>query len=324
MLTRTVLLEPIPLDRQVNMPDAHEDKLSATLHDALKALAGSWAAYSALGSFALYLAGYLALRFHLTTLGLGTDLAVLDERYVFTGARFLIFLGALLPAVVLLSLLLLAIYWLLARVARIRVLGERMRAWWAQPSRLALLGIVVAVLLIQLLMRQCFALNHLLLAECLPPPGWLRGLLLDQTSASLYFTGLVAGICLTGGLWYAARRAAAQTAWSRAWTNLLAVLVAIQFLLLPVNYGVLVVDKTLTKVADLGGVESLRDGQQAWLVWEGKEGVTWLVWDNDLCGKSQAACRKLVTLPQKEVKKTQIIRYDALAQALTGGPCAAP
>ena len=75
------------------MPDTHEavlNNLTEALQTTLKALAGSWASYSALGSFALYVAGYLALRFHLTALGVGTDLAVLDERYVFTGARFVI------------------------------------------------------------------------------------------------------------------------------------------------------------------------------------------------------------------------------------------
>ena len=51
-----------------------------TLGERIKAVGGSWAAYTAVGSFVLYVLGYLALRFHLTALGIGTDLAVLDER----------------------------------------------------------------------------------------------------------------------------------------------------------------------------------------------------------------------------------------------------
>ena len=71
-----------------------------------KALAGNWATYSAIGSFALYLLGYLALRFHLTVLGIGTDLAVLDERYLFAGAKFLVYLVMSVPIVVLVALVL--------------------------------------------------------------------------------------------------------------------------------------------------------------------------------------------------------------------------
>ena len=69
-------------------------------------LAGSWAVISALGSFVLYLAGYLSLRFHLTVLGIGTDLNVFDERYLFSGAKFLIYLTTTLPICVLLLLVL--------------------------------------------------------------------------------------------------------------------------------------------------------------------------------------------------------------------------
>ncbi len=302
------------------LSEALPDKVTTSLLARLQEFAGSWAGYSTLGSFALYVAGYLALRFHLTALGVGTDLAVLDERYVFTGARFLIFLSSLLPSIVLLSLPLLVVGWLLTRIVRQRIPGERVLGWWAQPSRLASCGILVALFFIQFLMRQCFLLSNLLLAECLPPPSWLRGLLLNPTNASLYFIGLVAGVCVTGGLWYAAQRAAVQTAWSRALTGLLAVLVAIQFLLLPVNYGVLVVDKNLPKVADLGGVEPLTEGQEAWLIWEGKDGVTWLVRTPNANGVT----RQLVTMPQKEVKRTRILRYDTLAYCLTAVPCEAP
>src|ERR1700754_5084 len=82
----------------------------------VKSLAGDWAKYAALGSFALYAAGYLALRFHLSVLGLATDLSVLDERYVFAGARFLMYLVAALPSVLIVALVVGAIGWLASRV----------------------------------------------------------------------------------------------------------------------------------------------------------------------------------------------------------------
>ena len=58
------------------------------LNERIKALSGDWSKYTVVGSFLLYVVGYLALRFHLTAIGVGTDLAVLDERYLFTGANF--------------------------------------------------------------------------------------------------------------------------------------------------------------------------------------------------------------------------------------------
>ena len=68
-------------------------------------LGSHWTSYTVLGSFALYVLGYLTLRFHLTALGIGADLSVLDERYLFTGARFLIYLISSVPSLVFLVVL---------------------------------------------------------------------------------------------------------------------------------------------------------------------------------------------------------------------------
>src|SRR4051794_19754480 len=79
--------------------------LLESLGERIKALGADWTKYTVVGSFLLYVLGYLVLRFHLTALGLGTDLAVLDERYLFAGARFVVFLGASVPSVLLVALL---------------------------------------------------------------------------------------------------------------------------------------------------------------------------------------------------------------------------
>jgi len=49
-------------------------------------------------------------------------------------------------------------------------------------------------------------------------------------------------------------------------------LAAVQMLLLPINFGVLIVDQSLPRVAALGAGRSAR--REAWLVWEGKDGAT--------------------------------------------------
>jgi hypothetical protein len=66
-----------------------------------------WALLTAVGSFVLYLFGYLTLRFRLSTFGIATDLAVLDERYLFAGAQFLVYFLTAIPIVLLPLLLLL-------------------------------------------------------------------------------------------------------------------------------------------------------------------------------------------------------------------------
>ncbi|MGH9844961.1 MAG: hypothetical protein ACREEM_40100 [Blastocatellia bacterium] len=286
----------------------------------LKELAGGWASYTTLGSFALYVVGYLALRFHLTALGVGTDLAVLDERYLFTGAKFLVYFLSSIPLVVLAALPMALAGWLLTRLIPANV-REKIGHWVSNPSRLALAGIVVAVLLIQLVMRRCFEFSNLLLAdEQLDAWVWRVMLSAEESARTFFFSALVAGLVVTGGLLLAARNRAEQTARSRFLAGLLALLVVIQFLLLPVNYGVMIIDKMLPRVADLGGVERLKEGQEAWLVWEGKDGLTYLVRSADECGTGKTS-RKLVTLPQKEVKKTEIIRYDPILRCIFAGRC---
>ena len=77
----------------------------------VKALSGDWATYMVLGNVLLYIVGYLTLRFHLTAMGIGTDLAVVDERYWFTGARFIVYLLAAVPSILLLALPVAAVAW---------------------------------------------------------------------------------------------------------------------------------------------------------------------------------------------------------------------
>ena len=93
--------------------------------------------------------------------------------------------------------------------------------------------------------------------------------------------------------------------------GLLVFLIAVQVLLLPINYGVLIVDKALPRVATLGE-SPLAEGKDAWLVWEGKDGVTFLVRSHE--GKS----RVLVTLPRAEVKRTEILGFDRILPTLFG------
>jgi len=281
------------------------------LSERIKALGGDWTRYTVVGTFLLYVLGYLTLRFHLTTIGIGTDLAVLDERYLFTGVRFVVYLVAAVPSVILVALPLVAVGWLVSRLLSDGA-REGIRAWVSQPTGLALFGIVFSVFVIQLFMRQCFAFSDLLLAHAPPgEPRWLVTLLLDDRLMTLYFSFLVATCAVPLAILWTLRGLASSGTRPSYARGLLAFLVAVQLLFLPVNYGVLIADKSLPRVAALGA-RPLAPGEEAWLAWEGKDGVTFLVRTAD------RDHRALLTLPRSEVKQMEIVGFDKILPTLFG------
>jgi hypothetical protein len=281
--------------------------------DAITALGSNWTKYTVVGSFLLYVVGYLALRFHLTAIGVGTDLAVLDERYLLEGARFLVYLVSSVPVVVFLLLLAsvaVAPVWAVRRAlpetARRRIAGRMMH-----PVGLTLFGILFTEFVIQFVMRQCFFFHDLLLADALPSePAWLARLLLDDRFMPLYFSAMMLACAVPIAILAALRRVPAEgpLAFARV---LLAFLVAVQVLMLPVNYGVLIVDNVLPRVAALGET-ALGAGDEAWLVWEGKDGVTFLV------RHEERKRRTLLTLARSDVKRIEILGFDPIFPKLFG------
>jgi hypothetical protein len=278
----------------------------------IKTLGGEWAKFSVVGSFLLYVVGYLALRFHLTAMGVATDLAVLDERYLFTGARFLVYTVSSVPNIVLVALPF-ALLWAVLR----RVLPEARTSaaadWLRRPQRLALIGILFSVFMIQVVMRQCFLFNDLLLAQALPPePAWLVALLLDDRLMPVYFSLLVAACAVTLALlWPLLADGGLAPAMQRA-RALLGFLAAVQILLLPVNYGVLIADKSLARVV-AAGARVLAPGESAWLVWEGKDGVTFLLRSAD------GQRRTLLTQPRAQAASIEVLGFERILPALFRG-----
>jgi hypothetical protein len=127
----------------------------------------------------------------------------------------------------------------------------------------------------------------------------------------LYFSSLVAACAVPLAILRTPRKAGAQRGSAAFARGLLAFLVAVQVLLLPINYGVLIVDKALPRVAALGETP-LAGGEDAWLVWEGKDGVTFLV------RSPERKRRALVTLPRTEVKRTEIVGFNRVLPTLFG------
>jgi hypothetical protein len=306
------------------------DDLPGQLGERIKTLAGNWASYTVLGTFVLYAFGYLSLRFQVSALGVvSSDFAVLDERYLFAGIDFLVYLVPQAPSAFLLIILfgafpLVLLLGLAAAGLKLAGKDARSAARWlcdrstspgAAPT-LGAIGIVVTVALIQI-MRQSFAFQSLLLAREFPrAPAWLAHMLLSEDGASrvLYFIGiLVATLACAAGLallWNKLR----MHWWGRwlAWMYLFFVL--LQFLLWPANYALLAIAEKSPRVASLDGEKALSEGEEAWLVWKSKENLTFLV------VKAGGDARSLMTVPTKDVKKLIITGHDRLLTKLHGKP----
>jgi hypothetical protein len=297
---------------------------SKDLSKMAEGLLGNWTAYVAFGSLLLYLMGYLSLHFHLTALGIGTDLSLIDQRYLLAGGKFFVYLLVTVPTIILLALVpVVAIFLpyriLLPRKVRMKI-GDLLQACWARlwtkglsPTQLSIIGIVFSVVMIQLVMRQCFVLTNLLLATHPAGPPWLWSLLLAESDAShaLYFSGLVVSASMAVGLFFITRSRETQTALSRFLCGVFGLLVVIQLLMLPINHGIFIVDKTMPQVAQLGD-NALQEGQEVWLVFEGTEGLTYLVRES-VDGKPR---QRLVTFRHKEIKKIEITGYDSILWVL--------
>jgi hypothetical protein len=281
----------------------------------LGGLAGKWTGYAAFGSFLLYLLGYLTLRFQLSTYGVATNLDIFDEKYLFAGCRFVVYLVSAVPNILIIVLLLAAIGYLPYKLVPMSLkdrLSQWASSWCAKPLHLPLLGVVFAVAFTQFVLRKCFSFGNLLLRKQLPDE-WSSSLLLtSDAKLSLYFSGLVAGTLLTGAiLLYVLQRGTATTAASRFWVGVLVFLFAVEFLLLPVNYGVLISTQQLPRVAELSTGEKTSDSQRNWLVWDNKDAITYFARD----GQDQ---RMIITVPRKDTK-VRIVAYDDIFCVLFSG-----
>lgn len=282
------------------------DDVVKNLTEKFGSFAGKWTAYAAFGSFLLYLIGYLTLRFQLSTYGLATDLDLFDEKYLFAGCRFLVYLVASVPSILIVVLVLGAVSYLPYRLtpnSDKKWVGQRVKEWCAKPLRLQLVGITVAVIFIQLVMRKCFAFGNILLREQLPDE-WISSVLLKSDGKlALYFSGLVAGTLLTAVIaWQAVARVDTADHTGRFLTGLLVFLVAVEFLLLPVNYGVLISTQQLAQVGDFPADAKGGVGQRAWLVSNSKDNLTYFVY-------GPQDHRALVTVPRKDAP-IRILAYD--------------
>lgn len=288
--------------------------------DKVKMLIGNWTVVTALGSIVLYLMGYLTLRFYLTVLGIGTDLSVLDERYIFEGVRFFIYLVSSVPIIAMLLLILVVIFYVPWRVLTIAVaqlpdaFRHKIGTFLSASNNLALTGIIISVAIIQLIMRQALLFVNLLLAKNLPDPEWLQYLLLTENEGhrQLFFCALLAGVMISAGFLLSALSKKEKTSSSDVLTGVLGVLISVQLLFIPINYGTIISSKTMPSVRVISGSQNVAEEREAWLIWEGREGITFLVRN----GQQLEISRSLVTIPRNDVKRIEITGYDNIMRKL--------
>jgi hypothetical protein len=250
----------------------------STLTEKLGDALGKWTSVAAVGTFLLYLFGYLALRSQLSTYGVVTNLDAFDQRYLLAGNRFLVYLVSTAPHVFVFAFIgygIASIAYLPFRLLP-SSLRTRLGAWMTALTQRAvfvpLFGSLAALALIETVMRKCWIFGNLLFAEQLPRYDWLDDLLLaDEGAKTLFFSGLVAGVLLTGLIWQRAIQVMdAARPLSRLLTALLTFFWAVEILLLSVNYGVLIETPYLPRVEN-SSLPARPPGERLWLVWDTKE-----------------------------------------------------
>jgi hypothetical protein len=281
--------------------------IGRTIANQFKSYAASWAGYSAFCSFLLYLLGYLVTRFELTMLGVARNLDVLEERYFFAGAKFVVYLLATVPSLLLLLLVPAAIVCLVWRLLPAQL---RSRFQGIRPSTFYVTGIIFSILVIQFVARQCFVFNNLLLARTLPGPAWLQAVLLDDQDqvASLFFAGLVGATAITATCLVAGDKRSPEPEQGGWLAQLLALLLVLQALLLPINYSILIAHKSFPRLAETQATPERR----TWLIWENNNQATLFV-----LPAASIDERALITVDAKKLDaEKQIVAYDPLLRIL--------
>ena len=163
--------------------------------------------------------------------------------------------------------------------------------------------------MIQFVMVKSFDVHDVLLDGNLTSPSWLQYLMLTDITGerTLFFAGLLLTVGFSAGCWIYGQRLLIEDSLTSALYHVLIYLVFVQALLIPANHGILVADKIIPRVEVPQGIDDPGRSKIAWLIWEGKESITFLVWDVKSASPPQ---RTLTTLLRKDVKAVIVKGYD--------------
>lgn len=240
-----------------------------------RTLVERWGAVTTIGTFLLYLFGYLSLRFHLSAIGLATDLAAFDERYLFAGARFLVNLLAASPFA-------LALFLSIRKLAVLTRFLDRLN-----PSKRTTLSLWFCI--------GALAVLFLPAAQLLPISGsagrWsaiVAGQGVERWA--VFVVQLTIWMCALAA-WTSCAGTVPDSAWQMARLGMIAAMLALMTLSLPVNYGTVVERYVAYPSCQCAG-------ERGWLIWEGRTSVHYIV--------QRPEGRVFLTVPAGEVKRYEL------------------
>lgn len=284
--------------------------------DTLQDLGKAWAGTAALATVVVYALGYLSLRSHYTAFGIDVDLGVLDDRYLFAGARFLVFTLVNLASLVV-PLLLLAVVWHTVRRAGAPP-ALSAPSWLAGGLRLVLLGLLA---LASVTFAQVLLVNNLLLGQRFPSRAWLADQLvcwLATGPSAPYLVLTFKLLLLVTGLTiaWAWREERQPSPARRGLAILLWLLAALELVQLPIYHGIFFADTIVRRLtgapAGIGGLDG-----DVWLVYRGKENAM-------LFGHDPGRQPRLVAVDAAVLDKRPLVGVAHIGTLLEIGGCAKP
>jgi len=286
----------------------------------------NWATFITIGSFVLYFFGYLTLRFHLCAMNVTSDYQFIDERYLFAGVNFFLYLFLSIPIVVLLIFIIICIVFifyilnklLLQMIAKllpkttqsyIQTKWKNFVSYLVGPLPLLCTSVLLTFLFIQIVMRKVLLIKSISLLKSLPDDG-IGGILLHlmmncQNSSNFYFMSLIIVTGLSMTSWLYLKQVQFTQIKLKILHIFLGILILIQIILLPVTYGILINEKQLPKIAKNKALP-LKTTESAWLIWEGNKYMNFLV------KNSQTNKTRVLTVSRDTIKHLSVEGTDCV------------
>jgi len=144
----------------------------------------------------------------------------------------------------------------------------------------------------------------------LPEPPWLESLLIshDPVDQSWFFIGIVSLAAVVCGLVFRASRLKIDTAGLRLLFGVAVVLAVLCVLLVPVNFGAVLMPYSMGRTTHVGKA-TVEPGRSAWMLWEGKEWITYYV--------KSGVSNSVVAVPVKEIDRIEVSGSDSLFDILS-------
>lgn len=257
----------------------------------------------------LHAIGYVSLRFRLRALGVEMDHGMLDERFLFEGARCLLQLLTTVPLLLLLASPAVVSGALLRRVRGLGPVidGAFARVTGASAHWLLVVGVAWAVLAVQFVMRHVIHFQNLLLDPVPCDPPWLRAVMLDDSGrlAPFYFVALLALLAPTA---FAFLRLP-KTGWVAA-RGLLGLLLFVQVLLLPVHFGIVGAAAPLARLAEVPGEPTT---SRVWQAFATDDSAVFLIER-----PGPPAERRLVSLKTEGLERLEVAGREAVLSRAEG------